>query len=292
MNIRICTIGALAIGAIFIIIGILSLTLVPLAIDKQVIKDEHLGFDENGTYNVMTQRWIEPKYSMKLKIWTVSVSNPDDVIQNGSYPLFVEKGPYVYTEHQKKVKVDFMRNNTRVLYRNKRYYIYNKNESCVNCSLDDWVTIPNVLFQYIANFAAKSSPFVQKIINIALDRYKHEAPFIRVTVNQMLFEGYDDPLIDWICNNSTWIRFICKIAEIPKRVKFLENGTDDGEYLVDTGLENAEKIGRVYAWNGRNETPWWGTAQARQINGTDTQLFPPFLSASNDLPIFLGQMGR
>lgn len=38
MNIKICTIGALAAGAIFIIIGILSLTVVPLTVSREVIK--------------------------------------------------------------------------------------------------------------------------------------------------------------------------------------------------------------------------------------------------------------
>ncbi|VDO59993.1 unnamed protein product [Onchocerca flexuosa] len=78
-----------------------------------------------------------------------------------------------------------MENNTRVLYRNKRYYIYNENESCVNCSLNDWVTIPNIVLQYMANFAAKSPPFVQQLIKFALSHFEHGAPFIRITVNQV-----------------------------------------------------------------------------------------------------------
>lgn len=62
--------------------------------------------------------------------------------------------------------------------------------------------------------------------------------------------------------------------------------------MIDSGLEDTSKIGRVYAWNGRNETPWWSTAQARKINGTDGELFSPSLSSSNDLPIFRGELGR
>ncbi|KAL4002006.1 CD36 family protein [Acanthocheilonema viteae] len=291
MNIRICTIGALAIGAIFIIIGILSLTIVPLTVSKEVIKNEHLGFDENNTYNVMTRRWIKQKYSMKLKIWTVSVANPYDVVRHGSYPTLVEKGPYVYTEYRKRVKVNFMQNNTRVLFRNKRYYIYNENESCANCSLNDLVTVPNVMFQYVINIAAKSSPVVKELIKFALKLFKRETPFIRVTVKQMLFEGYEDPMIEWICNKNL-TRPLCILAGIPTRIKFMENGTDSGEYLIDTGLEDNRKIGQVYAWNGRNETPWWSTAQARKLNGTNGELFSPFLSSSNDLSIFLGELGR
>ncbi|VDK87596.1 unnamed protein product [Litomosoides sigmodontis] len=291
MNIRICTIGALAIGAILIIVGILSLTVVPLTVSKEVSKNGHLGFDENDTYNVMTQRWIEQKYSMKLEVWTVSVTNPDDVIRRGHYPTLVEKGPYVYREYRKRVKVNFMQNNTRVLFRNRRYYIYDKNESCAECSLSDSVTIPNVMFQNIINIAAKSSPVVQKLIKFALTYFKRETPFINVTVNQMLFDGYDDPLIDWICKRSL-TRPLCILSGISSPIKFLENNTDSGEYLIDSGLEDTSRIGRVYAWNGRNETPWWSTAQARKINGTDGELFSPQLSSSNDLPIFLGELGR
>ncbi|EJW73544.1 hypothetical protein WUBG_15549 [Wuchereria bancrofti] len=95
MDIKVSIIGALALGSIFIIVGILTLTIVPLTVNKEVVKNEHLGYDENGTYNIMTQRWIKQNYSMKLQIWTVSVANPNDVLK-GSYPVLIEKGPYVY----------------------------------------------------------------------------------------------------------------------------------------------------------------------------------------------------
>lgn len=67
--------------------------------------------------------------------------------------IWLANKPHIFTdyltfrEHQKKVKVEFMENNTRVLYRNKRTYFYDANASCASCSLDDLVTIPNVIFQ-------------------------------------------------------------------------------------------------------------------------------------------------
>ncbi|VDM17425.1 unnamed protein product [Wuchereria bancrofti] len=131
----------------------------------------------------------------------------------------------------------------------------------------------------------------KKMIKFVLRQFKRETAFINVTVNQMLFEGYEDPLIRSICNKSL-IHNLCIDAGIPMRVKFLENGTDDGEYLIDTGLEDNSKIGRIYKWNGQNEVPWWSTAQARKINGTNGELFSPFLSTSNNLPIFIGDLGR
>ncbi|VDN07428.1 unnamed protein product [Thelazia callipaeda] len=292
MNMRILYIGALAIGAICIIIGVLSMTLIPLSITKRIEQDEHLGYDENGTFNAMTKRWIEPKYNMKIKVWVISVTNPEDVV-NGSYPVVTEKGPYVYTEHQKKIKVKFMQNDTRVLYRNRRRYVYSEEESCANCSLLDSVMIPNLMFQarfvLVLQVASKSSPFVKNIIKSAFSRFKRETPFINATVGEVLFDGYEDPMIKWVCDK---VRPLCSVANIPTRIRFLENDTVDGEYLIGTGLRSNQELGHVYAWNGQNETVWWSTAQARMINGTDGQLFPPSIQIYRDLPVFLGQLGR
>ncbi|VDN41358.1 unnamed protein product, partial [Gongylonema pulchrum] len=112
MNVRLLAIVALAVGAVCVIVGILAITVVPLAVNKQFciqgviaifnvnfagsLQDIHLGFDKNGTYNEMTRRWVEPEYAMELRVWVVSVANPEDVVQRGSYPVLVEKGPYIY----------------------------------------------------------------------------------------------------------------------------------------------------------------------------------------------------
>lgn len=292
INIKIWASIALGSGTVLLLIGVLALTYVPNTITNQITKNVHLGFDSNGTYNLMTQRWIEPKYAMQLKVWMLSVTNVKEVMEQKAYPAFEEKGPYVFDEHRKKTKVSFMDNETRVLYRDVHTYYYNPNASCSNCSLDDVVTFPSIIFQMIVDVARSSAPMVRRLINLLLRVLKNkEKAFVSTTVGEALISGYSDPLIDEICN-YTFTSELCKIVGVPLRIKFFENDTDDGEYLIDTGLEGSHKIGKVYAYNGQDEVPWWFSPQARMINGTDGELFPTGLSRHSTLPVFLGQLGR
>lgn len=288
-------IAALILGAILIILSILLLTFIPLKIDREVAKETHLGFDENGTYNLMTRKWIDPDYKMLLQIWVLSIENEEDVVKNGSFPRFAQKGPYTFIEKQHKVKVDFLWNNTRATYRNKHFYWFDANNSCANCSLDDRVTIPNIIFQKLVDIALSGGYLVKEAIEIVLRAEKRETPFITVTVGEMLFDGYDDPLISAVCSKDI-IRPLCDAAGISSKIGYMygRNGTDDGEYLIGTGLEDRRTLGKVYKWNGMDKLPadWWSSEQARMINGTDGQLFPPSLPRSEDRYLFIGQIKR
>ncbi|VDM49425.1 unnamed protein product [Toxocara canis] len=291
----IALIASLVVGAVLITVGILLLTFFPLKIGREASKRIYLGFDENGTYNEMTRKWIDPDYSMMLQIWVFSLENEDEVVKNGTFPVFSEKGPYSFIERQHKVKVNFLRNDTGVTYRNKHFYTFDANTSCANCSLDDRVTIPNIIFQKLVDIALSGGFLVKEAIEIVLRKEKRETPFITTTVAKMLFEGYEDPLINAVCGREL-IRPLCDAAGIPSRIGFMKdrNATDDGEYFIGTGLDDRSTLGRVYKWNGMEKLPaeWWSSDQARMINGTDGQLFPPLLSQSEDRYMFIGQIKR
>ncbi|MFH4973833.1 hypothetical protein AB6A40_000542 [Gnathostoma spinigerum] len=291
---KICLSIVLIFGGILIIFGILAITLVPLKIEREVYQQTFLGYDENGTFNHMTEKWAVPPYSMDLKVWVLNITNSDDILK-GERPHFREQGPYTFIESQRKVPVKFMRNGTEVLYRNKRTYIFNSTQSCENCTLSDVVTIPNVIFQKLVDIALNGGFFVKEAIEMVLAEEKRETPFIPVSVGELLFQGYEDPLIEAVCSKDI-IKALCIMAQIPRRIGFFygQNDTDDGEYLVDTGVRGAQNISKVIAWNGMREMPaeWWTTKEARMINGTDAQLFSPGLSRSEDQYIFSGPIGR
>ena len=49
-------------------------------------------------------KWTNPKYTIKSRIWTHSVKNPDDVT-NGSRPIVKKLGPYVFDQtHRRDVR--------------------------------------------------------------------------------------------------------------------------------------------------------------------------------------------
>lgn len=284
---------AVVLGSILVIVGSLALTVVPYFIAGEVSKRTFLGFDNNGSYNEMTQKWMEPPYEMSLQIWVFSVTNVPDVLTNGAYPKLIEKGPYTFVLHQRKSKMVFMRNDTQVLYRTGQTYFFNSTLSCSTCSLSDKVTIPNPIFQFIVDLALRGRA-IKGVIELVLSRFPGETPFISTTVREMLFDGFEDPIISAVCS-FVLVKPFCDLEKIPERIGFFtgQNETDDGEYLVDTGLLNAKYLGKVYKYNTHSELPnsTWYSPQARMINGTN-QIFPPDLSSSERLYMFLGQMKR
>lgn len=55
------------------------------------------------------------------------------------------------------------------------------------------------------------------MIDIVL-KSSQEGPFIQVPVAQLLFDGYEDPLIARICDHSQAIKELCKAFKIPDRI--------------------------------------------------------------------------
>ncbi|KAH7731575.1 CRE-SCAV-3 protein [Aphelenchoides avenae] len=286
---RICLIA----GSAFVALGLGLLFLLPGFVTKQVAKEDYLGRDGNGTYNMMFKKWQKPEYSMLFEVWTFDVENSADVLKSGSKPHLRQKGPYVFIESQEKKWFEFEQNDTRIFYRNSRQYTYNESLSCANCSLSDKVTVPNILFQKLVDVAL-TGKWVKFAIEEAL-KIEGETAFITVSVGELLFEGYKDPLVSSICDHNV-IKPICTSYGVPDRIGLFygQNNTDDGAYEVDTGLNGARDIGRVYSWNNMTKlsAKYWYGSQARMINGTDGQLFKPQIQSGEELPVFTGQICR
>uniref|UniRef100_A0A915EI23 Uncharacterized protein n=1 Tax=Ditylenchus dipsaci TaxID=166011 RepID=A0A915EI23_9BILA len=112
---------------------------------------------------------------------------------------------------------------------------------------------------------------------------------------ELLFDGYKDPIVSSICDHFL-MRSICASAGIPDRVGLLykQNNTDDGLYEINAGVDSVYNLGKLYSWNNMSvltNTAWYGP-QARMINGSDGQLFPPNLFLTKNLEIFVGKISR
>ena len=44
-----------------------------------------------------------------------------------------------------------------------------------------------------------------------------ESAFINVSVGELLFDGYDDPLVAYICSNK-YLKQVCKLMQIPEKI--------------------------------------------------------------------------
>ncbi|ULT99046.1 hypothetical protein L3Y34_000415 [Caenorhabditis briggsae] len=298
-----CLFGsAILLGLLLAVAGILLLIGVPIdgIVNRQVVGQDFLGYtrDENGTEHVnkMTESWLKPPYKMQLNIWMYNVTNVNGILKRHEKTNLNEIGPFVFNEVQEKIYHKWAENDTRVLYKNRKLYFFNRNLSCPSCDLSQKVTIPNVVFQKLVD-AADTTIFGIRI-KFAIEnvlKFVPEAPFITVKVSDALFDGYEDPIVDLVCKNKI-LSFLCETNTLQKRIGFFygQNGTTDGTYEVDTGRPSPMNIGHLYTWNNLTIMPegTWDTVAARMINGTDGQLFSPILRRENRLSIFVPQICR
>ncbi|KAL6726321.1 hypothetical protein Aduo_008307 [Ancylostoma duodenale] len=283
------------IGSIAVIIGALALTVIDGVINSNVLQRDYLGYEEvNGsrTLNSMTKSWLRPAYYMEQQIWMYHVENVAEIIRGGK-PKLSEVGPFTFIEKQWKSYHEFVDNDTRIFYRNEHVYTFNKSLSCPTCFLSRRVVIPNVIFQKLVDFASQG--FLQKLAITAILTATGEKPFINVTVQEALFDGYHDPVIDAVCEKPI-LSMLCDALKIPQRIGFLygQNNTDDGLYEVSTGLGAPWNIGKVHTFNNMSIIPEsvWDSTDAREIRGVDGQLFPPLLEEGKEIEIFAGPICR
>ncbi|KIH53092.1 CD36 family protein [Ancylostoma duodenale] len=97
----------------------------------------------------------------------------------------------------------------------------------------------------LVDFASQG--FLQKLAITAILTATGEKPFINVTVQEALFDGYHDPVIDAVCEKPI-LSMLCDALKIPQRIGFLygQNNTDDGLYEVSTGLGAPWNIGKGF----------------------------------------------
>ncbi|CAD5222398.1 unnamed protein product [Bursaphelenchus xylophilus] len=289
-------VGQFSTLSLAIVAGLLAAVLyfyIPNVIQKQINEKAVLSEDEFGNYSDTTKSWKDPKYDMAMSVYTFSVLNAAEVESNNTRPRVVEKGPYVFDEVQHK-RIQFAANDTRVFYRNYKYYFFNQNKSCDDCLLTDVVTVPNIVLQTIID-KIPNNVIIKGLVDIVL-RAQKEKIFITATVGGLLFEGYEDPLISKICNSNPMVRAFCRAQKIPLKVGLFygKNGTEDGLYEIGSGTGDISELSKVFTFNRKNHTDAYYGPKAQQIKGTDGQMFPPGINSRDSyfLDLFVGPLCR
>lgn len=106
--------------------------------------------------------------------------------------------------------------------------------------------------------------------------------FTTATVNEWLFEGFQDGVLDWLLDliASGELPPSLPIPEIPYD-KFgwfaKRNGSAlfDGRFNMFTGKDDIKKLGLLKTWNGKEELGVM-TGECDKIKGTTGELWPPF----------------
>ncbi|CAJ0576134.1 unnamed protein product, partial [Mesorhabditis spiculigera] len=265
--------------------------------------DESLGYSAFMMAN--------PPMRNVMKFIFFNITNEEEVKYNGAQPRVFETGAYSVLESEQKRYIEFSSDQSQMFYENYKIYNIDPEESCETCDWEeDIVTIPNPVEVGAAADVMDpqfgiSDP--EKHLIAVMMLLVGEYPFITKKVKEILFTGYNDPMLSLA--HSDLVATISKIVKgdngsiipipcpaMPRLGFFIGyNNSQDESYWVKTGKNNIEDIGKVTQWGNVRELPdyWWTDDYARSIRGSDSGSFNKWkLEKSDRLEMFYSFMCR
>ncbi|XP_043253462.1 protein croquemort-like [Colletes gigas] len=212
--------------------------------------------------------WKETPIPMYLKLYMFNLTNPEAFNSpNGTKPHFAEMGPYVFREVDYKLQQTWNENNT-ITYQRKR--VWHFDESLSAGKLSDNVTNINPVTASVAYTLRHKKPLLRDITDRIMHAIKQKL-VITKTVNQLLFEGYNDTMLT--------IARKLKITKIPMD-KFgwfynrNNSATYDGTFNMLTGVSNMLELGMLKGWNYKDKVDYY-RGECGIVKGTNGDLWPP-----------------
>jgi len=263
--------------------------------------------------------WVSPPLPVYMKFYFFHVNNPLDVQHYGAKPDLTEMGPYVYQEHKSKENIVFGPNGDTVQYKDWVYYTFDQEQSG-NLTEDDEVITLNILMVIGANLLNSTSSLNATMKSLAWGFAESEFNlYEKHTVKEWLFQGFELPTLylDFenipIANiekqikkfdfpfNGTMNEFAEKYfnTSIPQiatnRIGYYStnNGSTDGQFVVDTGKSDMSSYLHVLEWNNMTSLPFWNDTYCDMMNGTDGTQFPPnSITRDTTVRMFVTQLCR
>ncbi|KAI5745962.1 hypothetical protein M8J76_015879 [Diaphorina citri] len=229
--------------------------------------------------------WKHTTLPLYLDFYMFNWTNPQESLSNPNVkPIVVEVGPYVFREVHEKLNLTWNANNT-VSYWQRRTWYFEPELS--RGSLSDEITNVNVVAVTIATMAdqihVKYSDLVKKIINMFLKNTEKKL-YIKKTVRELLFDGYDDGVLDLM-------KKLENLIKIPVQDRFgwfyprNTSDTYDGLVNIHTGVDDLTELGMMGAWNYMNQTPYY-TGNCGKVQGSAGDLYPPAIASEDAFSIY------
>ncbi|KAL1463108.1 hypothetical protein WDU94_014895 [Cyamophila willieti] len=264
------------------ICGVLLAILWPLAFNR--LLEEELSLK---TGSKSYEAWKNTTLPLYLDFYMFNWTNPEESLSNSQVkPILVERGPYVFREVHEKLNLTWNANGTVSYWQRRTWYF---EPSLSNGSLTDVITSVNVVAVTIANMVDQihidgfKAELVKKIINIFLKNSEKKL-YIKKTVKELLFEGYEDGILDLLKQLEPFIH-------MPVESRFgwfyprNTSETYDGLVNIHTGVQDITQLGMMGAWNYMNETHYY-TGQCGTIQGSAGDLYPPRISKQESFSIY------
>ncbi|KAK0403877.1 hypothetical protein QR680_017174 [Steinernema hermaphroditum] len=338
------SLGLFGVGVALLVIGLVfAFSVLPKDLDERVKKNYVFGTNADGTLNDFTRRWrwrvdAWGNDATFLELYLYNYSNVQDVLSLGFRPDVVEMGPYTYRQLTT-VDLEEMvpENGTQFFsFSKKKTFVFDAQKSCQGCSPDDRFIVPDPvffgLFDQVGSvekvtaicriLGTKCLPELKKILSsiptllgMAVDTFSRYGPFVDVSVQELIFDGWKDPLYEKVITGAlrvfVWAmdgRTNVSSQGIVSEPKFhFKTNTSRFSYVVASGAQDYRRNGQIFHFEGMNVTSgegtlpdsWWNATSndcdaesARRLHGTDGDVFHPLLEKSESLSVFVEEVCR
>lgn len=274
-----CQIATLVLASLMAVLGVAMLAGGYQGILSSALRQQLVIKEGSKAYNL----WKSTPVPLSLRLHVFNLTNPEE-FQNGEKPIVEEVGPYVWREYHEKQNVTFHPNET-VTYLQQRWWVWDQ-EASGNLSQDDVLITLNSI-PVAAAYSMKDS-YLLLLLDHAFTSV-NESLTISATARELVFDGVEDPLLDWVQKNIVAedgkYHFLLPLlqggamTEFDKFAWFYKRNlslTYDGLFNMMTGEDTLEKLGKIDMWNGRNSTSFY-TPPCNEVTGSAGELFPPHL---------------
>ncbi|XP_071035326.1 uncharacterized protein [Parasteatoda tepidariorum] len=252
----------IGIASVFFVLSIAILSIFPTIYKQMLAKTVALS---DGSLGAKT--WEDIPLPINENIYFFNITNGDAFL-NKDEPLNVtEVGPYVYKGKWIKHNPKWHPNGT-VSFRETRVWHFQPEMSAG--SLDDVITTLNGPMIIGAHMLKDWNIFWRIFYSIAM-KFESESVIIQRKVRELTYEGYEDPIIKYAPVLKPNIPFKDGIF----MWLYDKNDTDDGEFTVFTGVDDASRTNVITSWNGNEKLNFWKGGSCNDINGTNVEMGPP-----------------
>ncbi|XP_062554263.1 sensory neuron membrane protein 1-like isoform X2 [Armigeres subalbatus] len=233
----------------------------------------------------------ELPFPLDFKLYLFDVINPDEVMKGGK-PHVREIGPYYFEEWKVKYDTEDNIEDDTLTFTLRNTWIFRPDVSAPLTG-DEIITLPHPLvlgaLLMVQRDREAMMPLVSKGMNIIMDPLT--TGFLTTRVMDLLFDGI---LID--CSSHEFsAKALCSGLESEGAVSpynethfmfslfGMRNATDAGRWSVYRGVKNIKDLGRVVTYNGETEMDMYDGDECNKFVGTDSTIFPPFLTTKDKL---------
>ncbi|KAK7873183.1 hypothetical protein R5R35_006398 [Gryllus longicercus] len=227
------------------------------------------------------QMWKDIPIPIYMEFYMFNWTNAAAVVANSSIkPHFEQMGPYVFREYHHRVNMTWNSNDT-ITYQQVRSWHFQPDMS--NGSLSDNVTNLNMVAATVA-FQTRFMSYFKKIGVDVLMRATRSRLYVTKTVKELLFDGYDDKLLDLVKNITHKIPF----KRFGYFVERNNSASADGIFNMWTGASDLHQLGMMEQWNYKHNTGLYNQP-CDLVHGSSGDLWPP-VTGRNSVHIFASDL--